>query len=41
MDKEIYIEKSKEIISDPTAYQEVDANSDHKLMKTITDFIRN
>ena len=40
MDKEFYIEKSEEIICDPTAYQEVDANSDHKLMKIITDFIQ-
>ena len=40
MDKEFYIEKSEEIICDPTAYQEVDANSDHKSMKIITDFIQ-
>ena len=40
VDKEFYIEKSEEIICDPTAYQEVDANSDHKLMKIITDFIQ-
>ena len=39
MEKEFYINQTKKIIDDTSAYQEVDADADYKLMKTLNQFI--